>query len=74
MILNKVIKVCLLNSKHKKHTVTFVYKFYFSVLTLKTSEISLNIIMETIDRSLDWAPYLYLKDTDADQIDANMWL
>ena len=55
MILNKVIKVCLLNSKHTKYTVIFVYKFYFSVLTLKTSEISLNIIIETFHRSLDWA-------------------
>ena len=39
MILNKVVKVCPLNSKHEEHNVIFAYKFYFSVLILKISEI-----------------------------------
>lgn len=74
MILNKVVKVCLLNSKHKEHNVIFAYKFYFRLLILKTSEISLKVIVEMCDRSLDWAPYLYLKDIDTDQIDTSIWL
>ena len=39
-ILNKVIKVCLLNNKLTEHNVVVssVYKFYFSALTVETSE------------------------------------
>lgn len=63
-ILNKVIKFCLLNNKLTEHNVnvSFVYKFYFSALTvetsepLETSEISLNIIIQTFDKGLVWAP------------------
>lgn len=42
MILNKVIKDCLLNNQltERNVNVSFLYKFYFRALTLKTSEIS----------------------------------
>lgn len=45
MILNQVIKVCLLHNWLTEHNVGSLDKFYFSALTLETSEISLNVII-----------------------------